>query len=73
MVQVNEKTRLNNWLEQQSLDIDWLSNNTNLPISRLLSALNDPSYKPDGTTMRIILRQIKEIDADTKLSDFWDV
>jgi hypothetical protein len=73
MVSVHRTTNLGDWLKQHSLDLEWLCNKTNLPHTRLLPLLNDPEYKPDGTTMRIILSRLKEIDTNTKLSDFWDV
>jgi hypothetical protein len=73
MVSVHRTTKLGDWLKQHNLGSEWLCNKTNLPEARLLPLLNDPEYKPDGTTMRIILSRLKEIDSNTKLSDFWDV
>jgi hypothetical protein len=70
---VHKTTKLGIWLERHNLDLVWLCDNTNLSESRLLPVLCDSSYKPDGTTMRIILSHLKEVAPDSKLSDFWDV
>ncbi len=66
-------TKLNTWILKQNLDLQWLQEASKFPSYQVQKLLNDPLYKPDGTTMRIVLSIVKKKEDSAKLSDFWDV
>ncbi|KZE66195.1 hypothetical protein AWM68_07440 [Fictibacillus phosphorivorans] len=67
------KSKLHSWIHKNKLDKQWLHNVSGFPAYQVKKLLNDPLYKPDGTTMRIVLSNVKKKDDSAKLSDFWDV
>ncbi|MGX1196012.1 hypothetical protein [Metabacillus sp. SLBN-84] len=67
------QSKLNIWIKENNLDNQWLQNNGRFPKYQIEKLLNDPIYKPDGTTMRIILSIVKRNKPTAKLSDFWEV
>ncbi|MDM5316164.1 hypothetical protein QUF49_09180 [Fictibacillus sp. b24] len=67
------KSKLYSWIQKNKLELQWFSNVSGFPAYRVEKLLNDPFYKPDGTTMRIVLSIVKKKDDSAKLSDFWDV
>ncbi len=66
-------TKLNTWIQKHNLDLQWLQEASKFPSYQVQKLLDDPSYKPDGTTMRIVLSIVKKKEDTAKLSDFWDV
>jgi hypothetical protein len=66
-------SKLHMWIQKNNLNIQWLNVNNRFPQYQIDRLLNDPLYKPDGSTMRIILSLVKKKDVDAKLSDFWEV
>lgn len=67
------QSKLYTWIKENNLDKHWLQNNGRFPKYQIEKLLNDPIYKPDGTTMRIILSIVKRYKPTAKLSDFWEV
>ncbi|MBN3555650.1 hypothetical protein JYA63_15340 [Fictibacillus nanhaiensis] len=66
-------TKLNTWIKKHNLDLQWLQEAGKFPSNQVQKLLNDPTYRPDGTTMRIVLSIVKKKEDTSKLSDFWDV
>ncbi|MDR0140153.1 hypothetical protein RFW18_20530 [Metabacillus idriensis] len=67
------KSKLNIWIQNNNLDSQWLEASSRFPKHQIEKLLNEPHFKPDGTTMRITLSIVKKTDVTAKLSDFWDV
>ncbi|KSU85846.1 hypothetical protein GA0061096_2151 [Fictibacillus enclensis] len=68
----NSKSRLGNWLTHQQLDNAWLEHSCGISPTLSYKLINDFSYKPNTNVMRKVLREVKGVESNAKIKDFWD-
>ena len=67
------RTKLGKWLDKKGIKQEWLVSKTRLGRTTISNACSDKEYIPRGTTMKKILKAVREIDPNVKSDDFWSM
>ncbi|NRD81127.1 helix-turn-helix transcriptional regulator [Bacillus sp. BRMEA1] len=68
-----KRTKLGKWLDQRGIAQSWLKEKTGLNKNTIGDLVNDSDRSPTQSTMKKILKALREIDPNVKSDDFWDM
>jgi predicted transcriptional regulator len=69
-----KRSKLGKWLDDRGISQQWLAKKAGVgrtTISNL--AKGDKTHKPNMTTVKKIMKALREIDPRVKADDFWDM
>lgn len=68
------KTKLGRFLEKRGITATWLAKRSGLNRNTVNKLLNDTEdYSPKVSTIKKVMKAIREIDPNAKSSDFFDI
>jgi predicted transcriptional regulator len=67
------RSKLGKWLDRNGLDQQDLIQESKVNKNTVSKACNDSDYIPRQDVMKKILRAVRKMDPDAKMSDFWDM
>jgi predicted transcriptional regulator len=69
-----KRSKLGKWLDKRGISQQWLANKSKVSRSTVSELCkNDADHEPTQSTMKKILKAIREIDPNVKSDDFWDI
>lgn len=67
------RTKLGKWLDKYGVTQEWLVKKTKLGRNTISKLCSDKEYQPRMSTVKKILKAIREIDPNAKSDDFFDM
>jgi predicted transcriptional regulator len=67
------KTKLGKWMEKRRITNTWLAKKAGLNKDTVTNLTFKQKHAPTQTTMRKVLKALREIDPRVKAEDFWDM
>ncbi|MCM3487912.1 helix-turn-helix transcriptional regulator [Alkalihalophilus marmarensis] len=67
------RSKLGKWLDKNGLEQQDLARESRVSENTISKACNDKEYIPGNQTMKKILKAVRKIDSNKKMSDFWDM
>ncbi|QOY37026.1 transcriptional regulator [Anaerobacillus isosaccharinicus] len=67
------RTKLGKWMDQRGIKGSWLSEKTNLNKCTISDLTSKGEHAPNQSTMKKILKALRQIDPNVKVDDFWDM
>lgn len=68
-----ERTQLGRWLDRRGITQQWLTKKSGLNKATVSDLCTNNERTPSGTTMKKILKALREIDQNIRQDDFWDI
>lgn len=68
-----KRTKLGKWLDRRGVSQAWLKEETGLNKNTIGDLVNNPERSPNQSTMKKILKALRNIDPKVKSDDFWDM
>jgi hypothetical protein len=68
-----DRTKLGRWIDRRGITQAWIKEKTGLNKNTVGDLVNDPDRAPTQSTMKKILKALREIDPNVKSDDFWDM
>jgi predicted transcriptional regulator len=68
-----QRSKLGKWLDSMGLEQQELAQEAKVSKNTITKACNEKDYVPRQDVMRKILKAIRKVDANAKMSDFWDM
>ncbi|MCM3570641.1 helix-turn-helix transcriptional regulator [Neobacillus mesonae] len=67
------RSKLGKWMDHNGLEQKDLAKNANISKNTVTKACSDSDYIPRQDVIKKILKAIRKIDPNAKMSDFWDL
>jgi predicted transcriptional regulator len=67
------RSNLGKWLDQKGLGQQDLAKDANVSKNTVTKACSDKDYIPRQDVMKKLLKAIRKVDPQAKMSDFWDM
>jgi len=67
------RTNLGKWMENRGIRHEWLMKKGNLSKGTVSNACADEDYIPSGSTMKKIIKALREVDPSVRADQFWDL
>lgn len=67
------RSKLGKWLDKQGLEQQDLVSEASVNKNTVSKVCNDGDYIPSQAVVKKILKAVRKIDPNAKMSDFWDV
>jgi hypothetical protein len=67
------RSKLGRWMDSRGIKQGWLIRKARVSKGTATSACGDKNYIPTGSTMKKILKALREIDPSVKADQFWDM
>jgi predicted transcriptional regulator len=68
-----KRSKLGKWLDSEGLEQQDLANEAKVSKNTLTKACTEVDYVPRQDVMKKLLKAIRKINPDAKMSDFWDM
>lgn len=68
-----KRSRLGRWLDSKGYTQEDLTKASRVNRNTVSKLCSDPDYLPTGSTMKRIIKALKEIDPNVKADKFWDI
>lgn len=67
------RTRLGDWMDDRGVKQTWLEGKAKFSRPTVSALCNDVDYRPNITTVRAVLKALREIDPNVSATQFWDL
>ncbi|MCM2534627.1 helix-turn-helix domain-containing protein [Neobacillus pocheonensis] len=67
------RSKLGKWIDQKGLEQQDLAMDANVSKNTVTKACSDKDYIPRHDVMKKLLKAIRKVDPNLKMSDFWDM
>jgi transcriptional regulator with XRE-family HTH domain len=67
------RSKLGRWMDKKGLDQKDLAKESKVSKNTVTRACNDKEYIPRQDVMKKLLKAIRKVDPNAKMSDFWDM
>ncbi|WLR41413.1 helix-turn-helix transcriptional regulator [Bacillus carboniphilus] len=67
------RSKLGKWLDKKGLEQRDLAKASKVSPNTITKACNDKDYVPRQDVMKKLLKAVRKIDPNAKMSDFWDM
>jgi len=67
------RTKVGKWLDKRGISQEWLANKTKLNRTTISKIASDTDYEPRLSTIKKIMKAIKEVDPNKNTDDFFDI
>ncbi|MBZ5753526.1 helix-turn-helix transcriptional regulator [Metabacillus sp. DBTR6] len=67
------RTKIGKWLDKYGVSQEWLVKKTKLGRNTVSRICSDKEYSPRTTTIKKLMKAIREIDPNAKADDFFDM
>lgn len=67
------RSKLGKWLDRHGLEQQDLMKESKVSKNTVSKVCNESDYVPRADVMKKILKAIRKVDPDAKMSDFWDM
>ncbi|MBT2701114.1 helix-turn-helix transcriptional regulator [Bacillus sp. ISL-40] len=67
------RSQLGKWIDQKGLEQQDLAKDANVSKNTVTKACSDKDYIPRQDVMKKLLKAIRKVDPQAKMSDFWDM
>lgn len=67
------RTKLGKWLDKRGVTNTWLQKESGVNKNTITDLTSKGEHSPTQTTMKRILKALREIDPRVKADDFWDM
>ncbi|MEH7342785.1 helix-turn-helix transcriptional regulator [Bacillus sp. JJ1532] len=67
------RSKLGKWMDRNGLDQQDLARTAKVSKNTVTKACNEKDYIPRADVMKKLLKAIREIEPNAKMSDFWDM
>lgn len=68
-----KRSKLGSWLDAKGIKQEWLIKKAKVSKGTATNVCSNDEYMPSGSTIKKIMKALKEIDPRVKGSDFWDM
>lgn len=68
-----KRSKLGKWLDQKGVKQEWLAKKSEVGRNTISNACGDPEYIPNGSTIKKIMKALREIDNSVRADQFWDI
>jgi predicted transcriptional regulator len=67
------RTRLGEWLDKRGISQEWIVKKSGVSRNTVSRIASDKEYDPSVSTVKKIMKALKEIDPNAKPDDFFDM
>lgn len=67
------RSKLGKWLDSRGIKQEWLVSKSDVGRTTISNACGDSEYTPSGTSIKKILKALREVDASVRADQFWDM
>lgn len=67
------RTKLGKWMDRRGIKGSWLQQKTKLNKSTISDLTSKGDHSPNQSTMKKVLKALREFDPTVKSDDFWDM
>jgi predicted transcriptional regulator len=67
------RSKLGKFLDSRGISQEWLASKTDISRNTISKITSDKSYSPRLTTIKKIMKAIREVDPGAKPEDFFDI
>ena len=68
-----KRTKLGRWLDRKGIKQDWVAEKGGVGRTTVSNACGDDQYIPSGSTMKKIIKALREVDPSIRADHFWDI
>lgn len=68
-----KRSKLGSWIDKQRITQEELTEASKVSRNTISKACSDPDYTPTGSTMKKILKALRDFDPNISSNDFWDM
>lgn len=67
------RTKLGKWLDARGIKQEWLATKSGVSKGTVTNICNESDYTPNVSTIKKIIKALREIDPSVKADKFWDL
>lgn len=67
------RSKLGKWLDKRGMSQEWVRTKSRVNRTTVSKICSDPDYVPSGSTMKKIIKALREIDPYVSADEFWDI
>lgn len=68
-----KRSKLGRWLDRKGIKQEWVAEKGGVGRTTVSNACGDDQYIPSGSTMKKIIKALREIDPSIRADQFWDI
>lgn len=68
-----QRSKLGKWMDQRGIKQEWLIQKADVSKGTTVKLCNEKDYSPSGSTMKKIIKALREVDPSVRADQFWDL
>lgn len=68
-----QRSKLGKWIDRRGIKQEWITQIGGVSKGTVVKLCNEKDYVPSGSTMKKVIKALREVDSSVRADQFWDL